>query len=106
MGSTRAAPVLVTLTPTTQADPPGTVEVRSGVPGRLVVRPLRDCQAAFDCTSAFSINAVLAPAVAAIITPEETIIVHWHVVVTAGRFPSDSSGPPAEPDLLVQDSST
>jgi hypothetical protein len=104
-GSTRPAPVIVTVGPSFEENGvPAVVTTRAGGgPGTAIFRPLRSCRVEeAQCEEGYRIDAMLAPSVSAIITSAETITVHWRMTVTLGRFGSPPGPGEQLPTLLVQ----
>jgi hypothetical protein len=104
-GSTRPAPVIVTIGPSFEENgAPAVVTTRSGgAPGIAMFRPLRSCRVeVVQCEEGYRIDAVLAPSVSAIITSAETITVRWRMTVTLGSFGSAPRPDERLPTLVVQ----
>ncbi len=104
-GSTRPAPVIVTIGPSFEENgAPAVVTTRAGgAPGTAIFRPLRSCRIeVVQCEDGYRIDAVLAPSVSAIITSAERITVRWRMTVILGRFGSAPSPGELLPTLLVQ----
>jgi len=103
-GSTRRAPVIVTVGPAFEENgTPAVVTARVGAPGSAVFRPLRSCPIeGAQCEEGYRIDAALAPSVSAIMTSAETVTVRWRMTVTLGSFGS-APGPDEQlPTLVVQ----
>jgi hypothetical protein len=103
-GSTRRAPVIVTVGPSFEENgAPAIVTAVPGAPGTAIFRPLRSCRIeVVQCEEGYRIDAVLAPSVSAIITSAETITVRWRMTVTVGRFGSAPAPGEQLPTLVVQ----
>jgi hypothetical protein len=103
-GSTRRAPVIVTVGPAFEENgAPAIVTARVGAPGSAVFRPLRSCRTeGVQCEEGYRIDAALAPSVSAIMTSAETVTVRWRMTVTLGSFGSAPSPDEQLPTLVVQ----
>jgi hypothetical protein len=103
-GSTRRAPVIVTVGPSFEENgAPAIVTAVPGAPGTAIFRPLRSCRVEdAQCEEGYRIDAALAPSVSAIITTEETVTVRWRMTVTVGRFGSPPAPGEQLPTLVVQ----
>jgi hypothetical protein len=103
-GSTRRAPVIVTVGPSFEENgAPAVVTARVGAPGSVVFRPLRSCRIdGAQCEEGYRIDAALAPSVSAIITSAETVTVRWRMTVTLGSFGSAPGTGDQLPTLVIQ----
>jgi hypothetical protein len=104
-GSTRPAPVIVTIGPSFEENgAPAVVTARAGgAPGTAIFRPLRSCRVEeVQCEEGYRIDAALAPSVSAIMTSAETVTVHWRMTVTLGSFGSAPGADEQLPTLVVQ----
>lgn len=103
-GSTRRAPVIVTVGPSFEENgAPAIVTAVPGAPGTAIFRPLRSCKVEdAQCEEGYRIDAALAPSVWAIITTEETVTLRWRMTVSVGRFGSPPAPGEQLPTLVVQ----
>jgi hypothetical protein len=69
--------------------PTAGVTASSGSTARLLASPFRSCSQSLQCDENVRIAAQLPPALAAILSDDETVIVRWRLNVSVGRF-----GPP------------